>query len=83
MEASLTTRSAGQRKALRTCQPDFCLVLMAVLSLTACVTEKSADPRLSSVMHRCFRTTSDAVLYQTNKCPPMGDLVIATPPKDS
>jgi hypothetical protein len=29
-------------------------------------------PRLAGVMHQCFRTTGDAVLFQTNKCPPLG-----------
>jgi hypothetical protein len=70
----LTTRSSGQRKTLRDRQPNVCLVLMAVLSLTACVTERSADPRLGSLLHRCFRTTGDAVLYQSNTCPPAGGM---------
>jgi len=47
---------------------------MAIAMLAACVTEKSADSRLGSVMHKCFRTTGDAVLYQTNKCPPQSGL---------
>lgn len=46
-------------------------LLLSVLSLTACVTDKSSDAKLSGVMHHCFRTTGDAVLYQTNKCPPL------------
>lgn len=70
----MTTRSAGQRKALRNRQPDFCLVLIAMVTLTACVTDKSADPRLGSVLHKCFRTVGDAVLYQSNKCPPTGGM---------
>jgi hypothetical protein len=44
--------------------------LPSLFSLTACVSNKSADPRLSSVMHQCFRTTDDAVLYETPFCPP-------------
>jgi len=48
------------------------MVLLSLLSLTACVTDKSSDGRLSAVMHKCFRTTDDAILYQTNKCPPLG-----------
>lgn len=70
----MTTRSAGQRRALRNRQPDFCVVLIAMVTLTACVTEKNADPRLGSVTHKCLHTTGDAVLYQTNKCPPMGGM---------
>jgi hypothetical protein len=70
----VSTKSAGHRKARRIRPPDICLVLLAVLSLAACVTEKSADSRLSGVMHKCFRTTGDAVLYQSNKCPPMGGM---------
>jgi hypothetical protein len=47
------------------------IVLLSLLLITACVTDKSSDARLSAAMHRCFRTTDDAVLYQTNKCPPL------------
>jgi hypothetical protein len=47
---------------------------MAIVTLTACVTEKSADPRLANVIHKCFRVTGDAVLYRTNKCPPQSGL---------
>jgi hypothetical protein len=47
-------------------------VLLAVLSLTACATDKSSDPRLSSVIHQCFRITGDAVLFETPNCPPLG-----------
>jgi hypothetical protein len=43
-------------------------------SITACVTDKSSDSKLGGVMHQCFRTTGDAVLYQTNKCPPQSGL---------
>jgi hypothetical protein len=47
------------------------IVLVLTLSMTACVTDKSSDTRLRAVIHKCFRTTDDAVLYQTNKCPPL------------
>jgi hypothetical protein len=70
----LTIRSAGRRNAPRNRHPDFRLVLIAMATLTSCVTEKRADPRLGSVMHKCFHTTGDAILYQTNKCPPMGGM---------
>src|ERR1700686_3535920 len=50
------------------------LVLSSSSFLTACVTDKSCDSRLSTVMHKCFRTTDDSVLYQTNKCPPNGGM---------
>jgi hypothetical protein len=46
------------------------VVLLSFLYVTACVTDKSADPRLSVVMHHCFRTTGDAVLYHNHTCPP-------------
>jgi hypothetical protein len=48
--------------------------LLSLLSLTACVTNKSSDPRLSSVMHKCFQTTDDAVVYETPFCPPQPGL---------
>jgi hypothetical protein len=60
----VSTRSAGRRKAQRSRQAAFCVVLIAVISLAACVTEKSSDPRLGSVMHQCFRTTGNAVLFK-------------------
>jgi hypothetical protein len=51
---------------------------MVTVTLTACVTERSSDPRLGSVMHKCFHTTGDAVLYQTNKCPPMSGMALTS-----
>jgi hypothetical protein len=45
--------------------------LLLLFSLTACVTNKSSDPRLASIVHQCFRTTDDAVLFQTSSCPPL------------
>src|SRR5579863_4524496 len=48
--------------------------LWALLSLTACTTNHSADPKLASVMHKCFQTTDDAVLYETPFCPPQSGL---------
>jgi hypothetical protein len=54
-----------------TARPFASSVLLLSLSLlSACVTDKSADPRLSVVMHQCFRTTGDAVLYHNHTCPP-------------
>jgi hypothetical protein len=50
------------------------VVLLSFLHLTACVTDKSADPRLGVVMHQCFRTTEDAVLYHNHTCPPIHGL---------
>lgn len=50
------------------------VVLLSFLHLTACVTDKSADPRLGVVMHQCFRTTEDAVLYHNHTCPPIQGL---------
>jgi hypothetical protein len=47
------------------------IVLLSLLSMTACVTDQSSDARLSAVIRKCYRTTDDAVLYQTNKCPPL------------
>jgi hypothetical protein len=50
------------------------LLVLALLSLAACVTNKSSDPRLSSVVHQCFRTTDDAILFQTSSCPPLNGM---------
>jgi hypothetical protein len=45
------------------------LLGLALVPFSACVTNKSSDPRLASVMHQCFQTTDDALLYQTPYCP--------------
>jgi len=57
-------RSAGKRLA-------FALLY---LSIGACVSEKSSDPRLGNIIHQCFRITDDAILYRTPNCPPVGGL---------
>jgi hypothetical protein len=66
--------TAVPKRALTVSQPIAVSgVLLAFLSLTGCLSDRSADPRLGSVMHQCFRTTDDAVLYQTPNCPPTGN----------
>jgi hypothetical protein len=50
------------------------LALLSLLSLTACTINHSADPKLGSILHQCFRTTDDAVLYETPFCPPHSGL---------
>ena len=70
----MTVGCAQQEKKLTDRQPDFFFVLIALMSLAACVAEKSDDPRLASAMHKRFRTIGDAVLFQSNECPPMGGL---------
>jgi hypothetical protein len=69
LRALLASYAHPYMKAVR--QSTSHIVLLSLLLITACVTDKSSDARLSAAMHRCFRTTDDAVLYQTNKCPPL------------
>ena len=66
-----TVMANAERRSITANRPLMAMgALLVLLSLSGCVSDRSADPRLAGVMHQCFRFTDDAVLYQTPNCPP-------------